>query len=320
MADDVAISEGDADKTVRSEDIGGKQHQYVVPVWGPAGTANKPDVATGKPLPTQVRSATGLIPFGEPTDAKSTATDTTNVGFTALFKQISFSIQAAAASLASLVTSGGAATDAKSTATDTTAVSWTSLLKQISASVQSLVGSVISMGTAGSAASAVMSVQGIASMTPIAAGGITAVVDVTLSLDTGAYGSGDLLAATQQVDAALRVADGTGILQSLTVIDKDDQKAAFTVYILSANNSFGSENSAPSISDADAAAILAVIDVAVADYKDLGGVSVAQIRNLAIPVKAVSGTDDLYVAVVNSTGTPTYTASGVVLRLGILRD
>lgn len=95
MADDVDVTPGTG-KTVKSEDIGGKQHQWVIPAWGPAGTANRVDVATGKPLPIQVRSATGLIPFGEPTDAKSSATDTTSVAVIPLLKQLSASEQAIA--------------------------------------------------------------------------------------------------------------------------------------------------------------------------------------------------------------------------------
>jgi hypothetical protein len=148
----------------------------------------------------------------------------------------------------------------------------------------------------------------------------TVVKDVTLTLDTSAYASGDVIAATQQVNAALRITDGTGMLSSIEIIDKDDQGAAFTIYILSADVAVGTENAAPSITDGDAASILGHVDVATGDYKDLGGVKVACKTALNIPVVAVSGTDDLYVAVVNSTGTPTYTASGIVLRLGILQD
>lgn len=119
--------------------------------------------------------ATNTSPIGTRTDAKSTATDTTSVSAVSLWKQISFSAQATATSLAgtmtvslptgastsALQTSGnttltsintnqnaintavtalqtifGARTDAKSTATDTTSVGIVQLLKQISASLQ----------------------------------------------------------------------------------------------------------------------------------------------------------------------------------------
>lgn len=143
-------------------------------------------------------------------------------------------------------------------------------------------------------------------------------VDVTLSLDTSAYASGDLLADAQIVAACVRANDAMGVLQSVQVIDEDDQKAALTLYLASASNSWGTENSAPSISDANAREILGYVDVAVADYKDLGGVSIASKNNLGIVIKPGTGSDDIWVAVVNGSGAPTYTASGLRLRLGFI--
>lgn len=151
-------------------------------------------------------------------------------------------------------------------------------------------------------------------------GGTTVIKDVTLSLDTAAYASGDLLADTQVVDAAMRITNGSGGIISLNVIDEDDQKAALTVYFLSSNVSLGTENSAPSISDTNALAIRGRVRVSVSDYDDLGGVAVACFSNLAIPVVAASGADDIYVAVVNGTGSPTYTASGIKLSIGLVQD
>ncbi len=143
-------------------------------------------------------------------------------------------------------------------------------------------------------------------------------IDVTLTLDTSAYASGDLLADAQIVATCTRGDDIEGVLHSIVVVDEDDQKAAFTIYFASASTTFGSENSAPSISDAGARDILGFVDIAVADYKDLGGVSVACKNAIGMIVKPVSGADDIYVAVVNGTGAPTYTASGVKLRLGFI--
>lgn len=93
MADNVAITQGSG-TVIAADDIGGGVlAQRVKPVWGPDGTGNDIDVATGKPLPVQVRSATGLIPIGEPTDAKSTATDGTSASGISIWKQISASVQ-----------------------------------------------------------------------------------------------------------------------------------------------------------------------------------------------------------------------------------
>lgn len=144
-------------------------------------------------------------------------------------------------------------------------------------------------------------------------------IDVTLTLDTSAYGAGDVLADTQAVTNAVRVNGGRAILQSLVVIDEDDQGAAMDVYLLDANNSLGTENAAPSVSDANARAILGVVSIAAADYKDLGGVKVANIKAIGLALESTGATRDLYLAVVTQ-GTPTHTASGVLLRLGLLWD
>jgi hypothetical protein len=94
MADNIAVTAGTG-TNIAADDIGaGLLVQRVKATWGPDGTANDADTATGKPLPIQVRSATGLIPLGEPTDAKNTATDTTSVAVIPLLKQISASVQA----------------------------------------------------------------------------------------------------------------------------------------------------------------------------------------------------------------------------------
>jgi hypothetical protein len=103
-------------------------------------------------------------------------------------------------------------------------------------------------------------------------------------------------------------------------VDKDDQGAAFDIWFLNANQTMGTENAAPSISDANAATIVGRIQVGTSDYYDLGGVKVASLSGFAIPFLPVSGGTSLYVAVVNGSGTPTYTASGIVLRIGILQD
>ena len=145
-------------------------------------------------------------------------------------------------------------------------------------------------------------------------------VSVTLSLDTSQYGNGEVLADTQAISGAVRVPGGTAILQSLTVVDQDDQGQAFDVYVLGADVTMGTENGNPAISDANALNIQAMVPIAAADYRDLGGAKVAQINNIGGVVRAAAGVTTLYVAVVNGTGTPTYTASGVKLIFGFLRD
>jgi hypothetical protein len=144
------------------------------------------------------------------------------------------------------------------------------------------------------------------------------VLDVTCTLDTSAYASGDLLFDTQAVTGFTRVNAGKVVIESLLVLDEDDQGVAFDLYFLDANVSMGSENSAPSISDANARNILGFVPVATTDYRDLGGCRVACVRGIGLEIKAGAGVTTIYVAGVNGTGAPTFTATGLKLKIGRL--
>lgn len=117
MADNFDVTPGTG-RTVATDLIAGVDYQRVKATWGPDGTANDADVATGKPLPVQMRSATGLIPIGEPTDAKNAATDTTSVSLISVLKQLSDY-------LATLATNSAAATPAGSAVIGKTGVDQT---------------------------------------------------------------------------------------------------------------------------------------------------------------------------------------------------
>lgn len=150
-------------------------------------------------------------------------------------------------------------------------------------------------------------------------GGKTIFTAITFTLDTNIYADGDVLADTQILAACLRVNDGTGIIQDVIFNDEDDQGIAFDVIILNSNTSLGTENSAPNISDANARNIVGRFSVGVGDFYDLGGVRIANIKNIGIAVKGASGADDIYVALI-SRGAGTYTASGITAIFKILCD
>lgn len=142
-------------------------------------------------------------------------------------------------------------------------------------------------------------------------------LDVTLTLDTAIYASGDVLAATQTIASAYRVNGGRAVLESLVVVDQDDLGIALDVWFLDTNVAIGTENAAPSITDADALKVLGRIAVAAADYVDLGGVRIATVRDLALVLENGDDSKNLYVAAVTG-GAPTHTASGLVLRIGLI--
>jgi len=145
-------------------------------------------------------------------------------------------------------------------------------------------------------------------------------VEVTLSLDTSAYASGDVLAATQEV-ASVFSGRRRAWLESLVVLDKDDQGQGLDVVFLRSNAALGTENAAFAPSDAIAEEILGIVEVASGNFYDLTNSQIA-IKSAAagdagmgVLLEPASGTS-LYVGVV-SRGTGTYTASGVVLKLGL---
>lgn len=144
------------------------------------------------------------------------------------------------------------------------------------------------------------------------------VIDLTLSLSTSpAYSDGDVLAAAQELTNAVRASGGTGVIQSIAVIDKDDQGQALDIVISDSTITLGTENAAVSISDADAAKILGIVEVTGSDYVDLVNSQYASIKNIGLVV--MPDTTSLYISAV-SRGTGTYTASGIDLRFGIIQD
>ena len=128
-----------------------------------------------------------------------------------------------------------------------------------------------------------------------------------------------MLADTQALAAAVRTNAGFGVVASIVLNDEDDQGIALDVVFLDANTSLGTENAAPSISDANARNILGIVSVAAGDWTNIGGVRVATLRNINLPIKGASGSTSVYIALI-SKGTGTYTASGITGRISILQD
>lgn len=144
------------------------------------------------------------------------------------------------------------------------------------------------------------------------------VFDVTLSLDTGIFASGDVIADTQACSNIMPVAGGAALLQSVILLDEDDVGTAIDLLFFSSVVVLGTENAVPSISDANCRQYLGKVAVAAADFADLGGVKVAEIKGINMLLRAADGSRDIGVAAVCRSGTPTYSAAGVKLRLGLV--
>lgn len=151
---------------------------------------------------------------------------------------------------------------------------------------------------------------------PLPVRSIAKIFTVTLSTDTSAYADGDVLADTQSVSNVFLTSGGGRVLQSVTVLDKADQGFGFDLYFLDANNSLGTENAAPSISDANAEAILGRVAISSADYYDIGGAKLATRTGIGLLLQGNASTT-LYVAAI-ARGAGTYGASDLIVKLGFV--
>lgn len=146
------------------------------------------------------------------------------------------------------------------------------------------------------------------------------VLDVTPTCDTLAYTAGDVLFDTITCGTVTRRNADVVVLESVTILDEDDNTAAaLTLYFLDTNTSLGTINGAPNISDANARKVLGWVPVASGDWVDVGGAKVATVRNIGLTLKAAAASQIIYVAA-TCAGTPTQTASGIKLKLAFKRS
>ena len=141
------------------------------------------------------------------------------------------------------------------------------------------------------------------------------VKDVTLVLDTNIYADGDVLAIPQEVTYVFPEVGGKRVLESIVVLDEDDQNIAMDIIFMNATGTLGTINLAVSISDADARKIIGAVNIATTDYFDLINSRLGVKRGLGLVLQG-SASDSLWVAAVTRGGTPTHTASGIKLKLG----
>jgi len=167
---------------------------------------------------------------------------------------------------------------------------------------------------------AVTTVGTVSALTTGNVGGFTTVIkDATVVSTSPAYSAGDAVGAKRTLANAVRSA-GTGILQTVAILDRSNQKAAMTVFIFDADptNATITDNAA-FVFSTDDLKVIAQVNIAASDYVTTNSKAYAIISGLSIPVRAASGTS-LYCAVV-TTGTPTFAATtDVQIEVGILQD
>ena len=144
-------------------------------------------------------------------------------------------------------------------------------------------------------------------------------ITITCTLSTDVYASGDTLFETQEIAGAVRVNGDTCILQSIHVIDIDDQGIEMDLLFFNANTSLGTENAAPDIDDTEVLTTLGKVNIVAGDYIDLGANRIATVTGIGLVLEAGAATTSLYVAGITR-GTPTHSATGLTIKFGFLRN
>lgn len=146
-----------------------------------------------------------------------------------------------------------------------------------------------------------------------------AVLSVTTTdAETTALDAGDSVCDTllQFTNAAV-ASGGSGHILRAVLIDADDQGIEADLYLFSGSVTIPASDAAWSLSDADAAKLIDTITFAA--YEDHANNRTSVVRPAPpIPYKLDSGTT-LYGALVTR-GTPTYTATGLTVKLHVLKD
>jgi len=149
----------------------------------------------------------------------------------------------------------------------------------------------------------------------------------TPTLDTAIYASGDHLGTLMTLSNAVDASSDTGSIMSVTIIDGASQNAALDVLFFNSVPTLTSvDNAALSISDSEMASkFIGAVSFAGGDYKSLAVNSYATLRTVGLFVQAaspssVNPTGNNIYAILQSRGTPTYAASSLTLKVGILQD
>lgn len=150
-------------------------------------------------------------------------------------------------------------------------------------------------------------------------GGFTTVIKDATAVTAAAYSAGNAVGGKRTLSNAVRT-PGTGILQSVTILDRANQKAAMTVFIFDQNPTAATiTDHAAFVFSTDDLNVIAQVNFSAGDYTTTNSKAVACISGLNIPLKAASGTS-LYAAVVTS-GTPTFAnTTDFQVEFGIFQD
>ena len=147
--------------------------------------------------------------------------------------------------------------------------------------------------------------------------GSARVLTITPSCEASSLDAADVIFATEEIPQVFRRDGGVVKLDSVVVLDLADQGTAIDLVFLKTNVAVGTEDAGVTITDANSAEILGVVNVLAADFDDHIGSQVATLHNVGLIMQADGSSSSIFVAGVSRSGTPTYGVSGLTIKIAV---
>lgn len=144
------------------------------------------------------------------------------------------------------------------------------------------------------------------------------IITQTPTVTAGAYSANDAVGEKLTFTGC----PNDGLIHSVVIVDNSEQGVELDLVLFSQDFTGVADNAAFSVSDADAANVITVINIPIANYKDIGGQKVAVVENKSIPFKLTETTSTklgrIYGQLITR-GTPTYVATtDITVKLSVL--
>ncbi|HEB26268.1 MAG TPA: hypothetical protein ENI05_00635 [Porticoccus sp.] len=138
-----------------------------------------------------------------------------------------------------------------------------------------------------------------------------------VGVNSTTYADGDLVGEKLTLTDMIPPRKG-GILQTIVLHDLDAQDASMVLIIwdLDPSSTTFTNNSVLDIADADLPNVIAKVNISNLCYDDFSDNSIGEVDNLSIPMRG----NTLFAALVSDGATPTYTANGLSMSIGLLVD
>ena len=146
---------------------------------------------------------------------------------------------------------------------------------------------------------------------------------ITLTPDTAteACAAGDVIFQADELPNMVSVNAGTCMVHSIGVLDDDDNGQAIDIVFMDTTGLLDAGDDGGSIDAADGVIPDAIIGVvSITTYFDGIAWKYAHKENVGLILKAAASTKSIYVSAVNRGSTATWTAAGLRLQIGVIKD